>query len=152
MVMNFGVFVLWLILFERVYRVNCQCVTRCRFDVWRLLIMHVESVHDYGNYMSRLLAGMPLSLAAGPPSSPSCQIDSLHNKANIFLSYGPRKYVSYFAVCRITGFLLLLQSDGALYLDLSVLLHLFLILLWQCRRKRRIIGSSLLPVTQLQEL
>jgi hypothetical protein len=58
-----------------------------------------------------------------PPFFPILSIDSLHSKADI--SYLPaRPCVYQSAVCRITSFLQLLQSDGALYLDLSVLLQL----------------------------
>jgi len=82
-------------------------------------------------------------IARRPPSSPFRQLT--HCTVKLTFSYLPaRKCVSYFAVCRITGFLLL-QSDGALYLDLSVLLHLYLIFLRQCRCKRRIVASTSFP-------
>jgi hypothetical protein len=69
-----------------------------------------------------------------PPPSPFYQLTLCTVKPTF--SYLPaRQSVSYFAVCCITGFLLLLQLDGAQYLDLRVLLHLPLILLWQCPRK-----------------
>jgi hypothetical protein len=107
--------------------------------------MRVESVRDYGNYVLCVLAGTGHCHCPQNPLFPVLSVDSLHCKADS--SYLPaRPCVYHSALCRIIGFLKLLQSDGALYLDRSVLLHLFLIiLLRQLRRKRRSVGSLLPP-------
>jgi hypothetical protein len=129
MVMNLGIFVLWFILFEGVYVVNCQCVMWCRFDVWRLLIMQLESLHEYGNYVSCVLARTGhchWTLSFLPPD---LSVDSVHSKAHISFLPACTCVCASFCCLPITVFLQLLLSDGALFLGLCVLLHLFIIIL-----------------------